>query len=244
MILMIAQRHMLLSFAIAIAVAVVCPASGADESQYAAETDVRIIQLDRSVGYAAKSAAEVKAVKPQRLTEADDDMAVYLAPADTAIVLAGHVWQLSTERDDDVLGGPWTRICAPGIISLLGQEARVRVGRQIPYMVKREDGSLVVEHGDKIEDKIEGLILTVMASEVSESSVLLDKLSVELSRVVGREPIPGVPFDVGRPIIRTMAASTSMRLAPDQCVIIEMPTTPDDEPVFVLVQARAKKLTE
>lgn len=57
--------------------------------------------------------------------------------------------------------------------------------------------------------------------------------------MIARTQVYQVPFDVGRPILRTMETHASLSLGPDKPAIIALPTFADDKrPVFVLVQAR------
>lgn len=126
---------------------------------------------------------------------------------------------------------PWTELSAPNIVCYVGQTSAIDVGARVPYMVKRPDGSFVME-----QDEPEGLHVELEVGEATASSVRIDNLEIKLSQVVGREAIPDVPFDIGRPQYRTRHVRTALRLAPDKVAIIPLPL--EQEQVYVLVAAR------
>ncbi len=220
-------------------------AFGEEEEKPVVAIDVSVVQPKAGSDAAPtdKSGADQHATKPQRLTTSNNGVAVYIAPVGQSIELAGRVLHVADPAEDrdarnvrDKRNWAWTQIVGPRIICFVQQAASCQVGRtEIPYMKQREDGSLIVDYWTETE----GLSIDVNASAADAAGVTLEQLAVKITRLVGREPIPGVPFDVGRPIIRTMSVSTAMRLAPDKTAIIEMPTVAEDEkPVFVLIQAR------
>ena len=140
----------------------------------------------------------------------------------------------------DAAGGkpPWKLISAPRLIVKSGQKASISVGQQVAYMTQREDGSLVVERS---QDAFEGLSIELRASISDERSISIDNLNIKVSRVVGRQPIPDVPFDVGRPIIRTTATSASLNVSPDQVAVFRLPQAGDEqdiEPIVIILSAK------
>ena len=129
-------------------------------------------------------------------------------------------------------------IAAPRLIACVDQESAIHIGRKVPYMVKRGDGSLVVEQSD---DLLEGVFAKVMVGEVSQpksGDVLTCQvdLHLKISSVTGRRPITGVPFDVGRPIISSRETVSILRVASGTDVVIRMPQpNRDDEPIFAVL---------
>jgi hypothetical protein len=134
-----------------------------------------------------------------------------------------------------------TLITAPRLIAHIDEESSVEIGRQVPYMVKRDDGSLTVEQSD---DLLEGVIAKVKVSAISppESGASLTcqvDLYVKISSVTCRQPIAGVPFDVGRPIIASRETESTLRIASGTDVVIRLPQPDqDDEPIFVVVAVK------
>lgn len=179
----------------------------------------------------------------------DLGVAVITITDEATIEIGDHVLHLSNGKffqhvDGDggkpVPADPWKVLAAPSILVLAGQEASISVGARVPYMVQREDGSLVIEH---TEDLIEGLSVNLLVKQADEADggiVALEKLNIRISTLVGRQAIRGVPFEVGRPIIRTMEISSALSLGPRQMAIISLPrTTEDNHPIFVFLTARA-----
>ena len=131
---------------------------------------------------------------------------------------------------------PWEVMAAPRIIAEVGQQAGIEIGAAIPYMVKNEDGSLVVEYA---EDVREGVAIELTVDQAGQGLVSFKQFSVEVNRIASRQPIPDVPFDVGRPIVRSMKISTALTLATDHVAIIQLPrATEDNPPVLIFLRAR------
>lgn len=214
------------------------------EKQSAADIGVRVVQATGEDVLASDAAG---AIQPERLTQNADGVTVYTAPAGKALLLDGRVLPPPKVKPEgapsklDESGpefivekpGAWEEIAAPRLICLSGQQAQMRVGAQIAYLDRREDGSLVVKHLEEAE----GLDVEVTVGEVTKSAVELKSLSVKLTRVVGREPIEGVPFDVGRPILKTLAVTLAFRLSPETVVIMALPRKGEEQVVYVLFRA-------
>lgn len=145
---------------------------------------------------------------------------------------------------------PWEIITTPRLIMFVGQSAAVSVGRRIPYMTQRDDGSLVVAPAEswrfdggpdfrQDEPNFEGVYFSVLVDEAEDEIVSIKELRLKISKLIGRVPIDGVPFDVGRPIMQNTEASMSLRLKPDQTAVIALPRDKNDQPpIFMMLEAR------
>ncbi|MFH1416881.1 MAG: hypothetical protein ABII12_01140 [Planctomycetota bacterium] len=129
----------------------------------------------------------------------------------------------------------WEVLAAPRILAEVGRKAGVTIGTTVPYMVRQDDGCLVVEYSNDIN---EGLAIELQIDKADAGLVSFKDLSVEINRIAGRQEISGVPFDVGRPIIRSMKISTAMVLGIDHVTIIHLPrATEDNPPIFIFLTA-------
>lgn len=225
-----------------------------DPNAPAVRVEIRLIQFSTRTDDAAAASSAKDAAAAEKLNESSDGMAVYVAPRDKRVVLNGLILLPQSAAppaptSQPAAGDPptphasqmeaprtWT-IAAPTILCLVGQSASVCVAQAIPFMTMRDDASLVVVERAGVE---EGLRIGLKVSEASDAAVRLDDCTVNLSRMVGREPIPGVPFDVGRPILKTIAATAALRLAPDQVAIIAL-TPNDEQPIYTLISARLER---
>ena len=135
----------------------------------------------------------------------------------------------SESADDDA----FKVLVAPRIVLHYDQKASISVGRDVPYMVKRKDGSLVVEHSG---DLFEGVAADVKVSEPSADATFLTELQLKISRVTGRQAIEGVPFEVGRPTMSVQEIQSTLRLAERQDVVMRLPQSEADQPIFAIVR--------
>ncbi len=128
-----------------------------------------------------------------------------------------------------------TTISAPSLLCLVGQKASVEIGAQVAYLVQDENGCLRVETSD---DMAEGLSIEVLVDQADASRVSIKELRVKMKTVVERAEIPGVPFNVGRPEVRTVETSSSMSFAPERTALITLPILSEQHPlVLVLIKA-------
>lgn len=126
-------------------------------------------------------------------------------------------------------------ISAPSLICLVGQRAEIKMGAPVSYMVRDENGCLRVETS---EDLVEGLSIEVLVDQADASRISIKELRVKMKTVVDRAEIPGVPFNVGRPEVRTVETSSSMSFAPERTVLITLPILSEQHPlVLVLIKA-------
>lgn len=140
-------------------------------------------------------------------------------------------------RDQSKSG--WQVLSAPRLLVLEGQEASVSVGQDVPFMTQRDDGSLIVSNDPAI---VEGASIAVVVDEADDDSVSFKSIDVKLSRVVGRTPIPDVPFEVGRPIINTRETRMQLRIATNEVAVIALPQQDkSDAPILAFLTARPAK---
>jgi hypothetical protein len=232
----------------AVLMAVARPAFSQDEPEGpAVMIEVLIVQLNaKAAPIDTQCASQKDAIVPQPQRDANTGSTVLLAPRDRNLLLFKRVlpWQpyaqnsppapptsAQTPAADTIQPAPpaepvWNVISRPRLVISIGQAANVSIGSRVPYMVKRPDGSLVVEYiGERMRP--EGLSFDARASEATAAGVWLDVVNFRLSQVVGREPIPDVPFDVGKPIFATCELSSPKLWIPA-----------DQVAVFVLTPAR------
>lgn len=122
--------------------------------------------------------------------------------------------------------GGWKLFAAPRIQALVGQEASMTIGQRVPYMVQRDDGSLVVKQSDEAS---EGITISLLVDKTEGGLVSFAKLDLKLSTVIGRAAMAGVPFDVGRPTLRSVQVSTSLLVREGQLCVIPLPTNGSDD---------------
>ncbi len=142
-------------------------------------------------------------------------------------LVKGRFFEDIDEAASDSNSGAWEVLSAPRILADIGDTAGITIGTTIPYMVQRDDGSLVVEYTDGIN---EGIVVELLIDEANADIVSFKDLSVEVNRIAGRQEIPGVPFDVGRPTVQSMKIATAMALGTDNLAIIHLPRVTDENP--------------
>lgn len=101
---------------------------------------------------------------------------------------------------------------APRLVVLAGQEAQVRTATAPQYLVRRDDGLFSVETCGPDESPQVRLELSVLPLPSQEDMVDVD-LTLSVAVMIGREEIPGVSLDVGRPILKVREAQSRVRVA-------------------------------
>jgi hypothetical protein len=134
----------------------------------------------------------------------------------------------------------WEVIAAPRLVVSLHQPAAVTIGQSVTYLEPREDGCLTVVHQP---DVFEGVELRVTVESIDAERVHFENLSFSLSRIVSREPIPDVPFDVGKPMIETRQVSTAFVISRDQVMLLRLPHEREDDP-YIIVSVQASPAAE
>jgi hypothetical protein len=142
-----------------------------------------------------------------------------------------------TAKDRTADAGPpaWQIVSAPRILVALNQQGMVSVGRPIQFMTKQDNGCLRVESAP---DLVEGVELKLTASKLLPEGIRFTGVSLKFSRVTGRQPIEGVPFDVGRPIIDTRETSLDITLDNGKLAVIPLPQADNEPALLVFLTAR------
>jgi len=220
---------------------------GGEKPPEAAMIDLQIVQIDATAGQKVKT-TWTKAVAiplPIPSDNGDPDFGVTLIGRNIVVELGDAVLQLKDGRlpphTNGTAGGEnadlgYRVLAAPKLMVSVGEQAAIGIGATVPYMVRRDDGSLVIEES---QDIVEGVSIKVIIDKADENIVSLKKLNVRISTVVGRREIPGVPFDVGRPIIHSMETTSALSLGPEHVAVIALPRKKeDDSAIFVFLAAR------
>lgn len=218
--------------------------SGADAS--VVDITIQVLQFDPAVNPAPPIAGEAVAV-PQPPSAGDGAPAVTIAGAGERVRFGDRFTtdlhegtaQLGVSLPDGAAqstAAGCTVLAAPRLRVRAGEPAGIAIGQQIPYMEQRDDGSLVVQHSEAVE----GISVDARVDAADASRVAIGSLQVRFSRVVSRVEIPGVPFDVGRPVVGTVETATAVTLAPDRVAILALPRTAESPYWhYVLISARA-----
>ena len=213
----------------------------AEGTQTAVMLEWGIVQLDRAMELPAKTPAEVKhfledarKAKPSGGEARGESMPPQCAALAPEFRIEDFTAALEAKYGKE--SQSWRVLAMPRVLANLGQEAEVSVGRQIPYMVKREDGSFVMENSP---EAFEGMTTTLLVDEGDEQSISVKKAVLRLSRVVGRQAIEGCPFEVGYPIINTREVHTALRIQPGRWVMFLLPDAGEGDPlILAFLQAR------
>jgi hypothetical protein len=153
--------------------------------------------------------------------------------------------QLLTQSEKDRSPGagppPWQIIASPRIRVALNQQGMVSVGRPIHYMTRHDDGCLRVESSS---DLVEGVELRLTASRILPEGIRFTGVSLKFTRVTARQPIDGVPFEVGRPILDTRETSLDLTLDNGNLAVIPLPQAENEPAVLVFLTARVVEGTK
>ncbi len=155
--------------------------------------------------------------------------------------IGDQTWRLGAAlegepADDDA--APFTVLSAPSLICAADQATTLTIGEPTPYLVLGPDGALRLDDG---EAEIEGVTIAVTPTIEDSGMIEISPIVVDLRRLAGREPIPGVPFDVGRPIFETHSSSRTIRLAADDVAVMPMSQidADDNDAIMLVISARA-----
>lgn len=125
----------------------------------------------------------------------------------------------------------------PQIRALLGQSAKVHIGAEQPrisYLVRT--GTKSFEVRESAGESPLGLTIDLTARAVDDSDKIeISPLSISTTTLDGREPVPGLDLDVGKPIVSTRTLKTSMTLVDGaDSSGIALPGPPGRQPVLFL----------
>lgn len=228
-------------------VGVVRSSAAGDNAKRLVDIQLRVLQLDNedACGALLHIETDLQPLGPEGATVAPKARMLppimAMTAGDFRLERDGYVLHfvdgdLKTESPADGGSPPWSLLAAPRIMTLVGQPATMTIGQEVPYMVRREDGSLVVQRSD---DTIEGLRFDLRVSAADDEAITFDEIRMKISRVTGRQPIADVPFDVGRPIVSSRETSMSLKLASGQVGVIRVPQgDSSDSPILLLIVAK------
>ncbi len=223
-----------------------------DTSRHAQVTlDVRLVQVD--LGRIAEiEAAEGAAVRASEKWGLEWGLSfdgrlrskplVLMLGDDGELRIGDRVWRLGAALDDAGAGierpdSPFTVLVAPRVTCRIGQEAVISIGSPVEHMIPGDDGCLRLASGKEDGVETEGVLIRMRATEIVDGNVTLDPIQIGLRRVVGREPIDGVPLEIGRPIMREDRVERDLRLDGDRVAVMLL-TPLDDEsegPILVVI---------
>lgn len=135
---------------------------------------------------------------------------------------------------------PVKPMCSPRLVVFSSEEASIHVGRTVPYFERDADGCLAVRETDELS---EGVGVHVRPFLTEGGHIRVDGCRLKVASVVGRQPLEGVPFDVGRPLIHRQEISTAFVAEPGRFVAMVLPRMSPKAPLVVmfLKATRAEK---
>lgn len=128
-------------------------------------------------------------------------------------------------------------LSTPKVMARAGQRFELQVGptEAVAYFEKRPDGLFEL----KAIDTELGLIVMATAKEGGEDRILLEDFRIELRSIEGREPIDGVPLDVGAPRIEVERYTATLSLRAGRDYGVQIRTGKRFGGGFLLVRMRA-----
>lgn len=118
---------------------------------------------------------------------------------------------------DEPEGGRVEQLMSPRIRVLAGEPAIVQAGSRLQYLELLDDGTFELKVTET--EEAPGLVFRCNAQASKDGGIDLD-YAVDLVVLHGREEIPGVHLEVGRPILRRHRMESRVRLAPDRWTVI------------------------
>ncbi len=131
----------------------------------------------------------------------------------------------------------------PQIRGLMGQSAGVGIGSvrsPIPYLTRTGERTFELREVDVGSTLGITIDLTVRAGDETEQ-IEISPLKISMKTMDGREQIPGLELDVGKPIVSTRTLETSITLIEGTEVNgIALPGPPGRQPILFLCVRRVK----
>ncbi|HVZ64087.1 MAG TPA: hypothetical protein VG936_05815 [Lacunisphaera sp.] len=134
----------------------------------------------------------------------------------------------------------------PAIIAKAGEPAEIRSAATIQYLEKEADGSLRVRDIDRDSPEAPHcqLKVTVAALAVADGDLHV-ACDLDLTTLAGREKIPGVNLDVGRPLLAGFKDQLELTMRPGEWTAVRLQAVPDgDERLLLLMKVVAAAETE
>lgn len=167
---------------------------------------------------------------------------VFFLGDDGELRIGQQVWQLGAALDDAERGiarpgSPFTVLSAPRIRCRQGEEAVISMGTPVDYLLLDAHGCLRPAQPGRDPIDAEGVDIRLRPALIDDEAVEFDPVDVSFRRVVSREPIEGVPFDVGRPVMHEDRLRRAFRLVGDDVAVmlLSRPDANEDGPIFVVI---------
>lgn len=95
----------------------------------------------------------------------------------------------------------FSEMALPGIVTPFGQAAMVLCNQPVQYLEKAADGSLHVREIGQDSPEVPHYRLTVTVQAGASAAGYVVACALDIATVTGREKIPGVELDAGKPIL-------------------------------------------
>lgn len=134
-------------------------------------------------------------------------------------------------------------LVCPALLISSGKSAGFSSGFNRAYLADEGGGCLRLkwmasDGDDPIHSMTEGVSFKALVALQHDGTIKLDPMTLVYRRMIGREPIDGVPFDVGRPIIKTQKMSISLVINQKATAVFAFPRDREDDAlILALVQA-------
>lgn len=142
----------------------------------------------------------------------------------------GEKHSISGQREDPMVSFAMA-LASPRILVREGEDATVVVGEQIPYLARRADGAFELRRSDEMT---EGVTVDVGAPRKTDAGVAFERLAMRISEVIGREDVEGLPFDAGRPILKTTEVAFAPEIPRDRVAFVRVPGFVHEEGLLYL----------
>lgn len=134
-------------------------------------------------------------------------------------------------------------LVGPKLLIESGKNAGCSVGSNCAYLEGDGSGCLRVKRITQFDDDPilslpEGAGFEIEATLQDDGAIKLGPMTFAYRRIVGREPIDGVPFEVGKPVIKTQRMSISLVMRQKATAVFAFPRDGQNDPlILALVQA-------
>jgi len=154
------------------------------------------------------------------------------------IVRNGHL--ITEPMDPANTGGTpaWQIVAAPKLAVLRDQKASLTVGRPVAYLSTEKDDCLKLQ---EMPGVVEGVSVDLTLQWIKPEGIRFSELTLRVSRVSGREPVPNVPLEVGKPILESRETNLGLTLDTGRIGIIPLPERVDEAPILVFITAVPQK---
>lgn len=127
----------------------------------------------------------------------------------------------------------------PQVRTLLDHSATIQVGQHVATAYFIQTGPNTFEQREAPKSPV-GVVIEFLPKAVPENPELIEiaPLKISTTTIDGREPLPGVRLDVGKPIIVTRSLDVSLTVGSGEPNAILMPGPPGKQAVLLFVARR------